>query len=693
MAVGAILHLDFETRSAVDLRTAGLDIYAADTTTDVLCAAYAFDDEEVDIWRPGMPCPPRLYDHLARNGEVWSHNAPFEILINNKVMFARYGWPWILHTDVVCTMAMAYAMGLPGSLDNCAAALGIEARKDQEGARIMMQLSRPRTIEPKLTWWDEEQKLQRLYEYCKQDVRVEREVGKRMPRLSTYERRVWNLDFQINRRGFQVDTLAVKKAIALVEAEKIRLDEEMRVITDNQVASCTAISQIKKFLEPLGISGDSLDKAAVQEHLTAPSLSPVARRVLELRAEAGRASTAKLTPMLETAGEDGRVRGCFQYSGANTRRFTGRRVQLHNLMRPTLKFPVIEAVIEEISKGTSAAMIDLSYGPVMGILPSCIRSFFRAAPGKQFAVADFSAIEARVLAWLAGQEDVVKVFRKGEDIYKVAAASIFGCAPSEVTDDQRQVGKVAVLALGYGGGVGAFQTMARAYNVKMAPAYQNLISTAPQNLRARAFDAWENRKSGGDEISREEFIASDLTKLLWREANFNIVNYWYVLEDRAISACCEPNCTFSVDYGDLPLVKYRKVGSFLWCMLPGGGVICYPYPEIKEVKTPWGAMKQALTYMAEDGQTRKWQRFSTYGGSLAENITQAVSRDLLVDAMLRLDSAGFDIVSHVHDEIICETDKGEAALPEMIRIMTENPPWAKGLPIKAAGFVSIRYRK
>ena len=674
--------LDFETRSSADLKKVGLHVYAAHPTTSVLCAAYAFgDEEEIYLWHPGMHPPVRLLAHVAAGAEVRAWNAAFEFQIWNNCC---RDWPPLKIEQMTCTMVQSYAMGLPGSLEGGAAALGITEQKDMAGGRLMIQMSKPKTEDP-LTWWDGDERFARLYEYCRQDVRVERAASKRLLPLSPYEKRVWQLDQRINDRGITVDVEAVKRAIALVDAEKARLDAEMRAITGNRVAACSAVQQIKDFLEFYGVTGDGLDKAAVAGHLSM-DLDPVARRVLELRAEAGKAATSKFGPMVASAGADNRVRGCFQYSGANTRRWAGRRIQLHNLKRPTIKNHVVEAIINDISAGASAAEIDMCYGSPMGLLGDCTRSFLTAAPGHELLVADFSAIEARVLAWLSGQENILEVFRNGQDIYKIAAAAIFGAAPDKISDEQRQVGKVAVLALGYGGGVGAFQTMAKSYGVRMEPAYGYLMDVASPEQRARAKEMWAATKI--EEISEKEFIASELTKVFWREANPRIVDYWSELEIAAISATLNPGQFFG--NGN---VRFKKAGSFLWCQLPGGGVICYPYPEVKEVKTPWGTPKQGFTYMAEDGTSRKWMRFTTYGGSLAENITQAVSRDLLADAMLRLDAAGFSIVATVHDEIICEMPIGVAALQNMIAAMTENPKWALSLPLKASGFVSRRYRK
>lgn len=692
------LYIDYETRSCADLRRCGLDVYAAHPSTEIVCAAYAFDDGEVHLWKPleGELPPPQFVNHIKNGGMVSAWNAPFEMVITNVVGARDWSLPTISPKQATCTMARAYAMGLPGSLDGAAAALGMDQRKDLDGGKVMLQLSKPRSSAADGTpiWWDDAEKFEILYKYCRQDVVVERAAGKRMPHLSPYEQRVWALDYEINRRGVKADVPTVRKAITLVEHEKARLDAEMQKVSNGNVTTCTAVAQIKNYLEFYGVSGESLDKATVLEHLTATNIHPNARRILELRAEAGKAATSKFTPMVNRSGADGRVRGGYQYSGANTRRWAARGLQLHNMKRPTIKHTMVESIINDIADDTSAQMLSLLYGPPMDFLGDLTRSFLLAEEGHELIVADFNAIEARVLAWLAGEEEVLNVFRDGKDIYKQAASKIFGVTAANVTDDQRQVGKVAVLALGYGGGVGAFQTMAKAYNVKMAPAYGYLNQTATPDQRIRADKTWESNHKNPkyEDISREEFIASELTKLFWRNANPNIVNYWEQLEQAAIRAALNPG-TFHTPNSKLPSVKFKKSGSFLWCQLPGSGVICYPYPEVKEVKTPWGANKTALTYMAEDGQSHKWMRFTTYGGSMAENITQAVSRDLLADAMLRLDARGFKINLHTHDEACCEMPIGKATLAEMIEIMVANPDWAKDLPIKAAGFVSKRYRK
>jgi DNA polymerase len=280
-----------------------------------------------------------------------------------------------------------------------------------------------------------------------------------------------------------------------------------------------------------------------------------------------------------------------------------------------------------------------------------------AAEGYDLIACDLSQIEARVVAWLAGEEKVLRVFARGDDVYVHAAMDIYGIPdPKAVTPEQRAVGKVAILALGFGGGVGAFQMMARAYSVTI-----------------------------GDE-------QAETVKKAWRAKNTRIVQYWYDLEDAAMNAVLHPGQVYSAG-AEKRKVHYVMKGSCLWCRLPSGRLISYPFAEIREVKTPWGAMKDAVTYMAEDSQSHQWERHTAYGGLLCENITQAVARDVLAAALIRVEAAGYPVVFHVHDELATEMKEGLGSVKELTKIVCEVPIWAHGLPVAAEGWRGKRYRK
>lgn len=346
-----MIFLDFETRSTVDLTKCGAHVYAAHPSTDIMCMGYAFDDEPVEMWNPSTDPPLDLLLN-AETTPIVAHNAAFEIEIWNTVGVKKYGFPPLKPENFICTMAAAYAMALPGSLEKAAAALGIEDGKDVKGHRLMLQLSQPRSLEAdgSPVWWEGEDKFKRLYEYCAKDVAVEREVYKRVVPLSEKEREVWFLDQEINQRGITVDVRAVRAAIRLVQAEKTRLDSEMRRVTGNQVATCSAVAQLKDWLKFRGFETAGIAKADVTELLDRTDLPTDIRTVLTLRQEAAKTSTAKLEMLISGLGKDGRIRGLYQYHGANTGRFAGRRFQGHNLPRPMNSQEVIESVFEILGR-------------------------------------------------------------------------------------------------------------------------------------------------------------------------------------------------------------------------------------------------------------------------------------------------------------------------------------------------------
>ncbi|HEX3141364.1 MAG TPA: DNA polymerase [Rhizobacter sp.] len=659
------LHLDLETYSACELKDRGLHNYANDDSTGVHCAAYAFDDGAVELWTPAAPPPLDVFEHIRSGGLVYAHNAFFEISLVNCVLAPSHDWPRLSIEQMRCTMAMCYAMGIPGALENAAPALGIAQRKDQSGKRVMLQLAKPKADGTFWKYEDDPVKFQQLFAYCIQDTEVERALHHRMMELSDYEQKVWQLDFKINQRGVRVDLPAIDKAIALVEVEKKRLNAEMLRVTGGVVGACTEVQLLVKWIRSQGVEMTGLAKADVLDALEG-DLPPAVEAALHLRREAAKSSTAKLVAMKERASSDGRVRGIHQYHGAATGRWAGRGIQTQNFPRGNLRPHEVEDAIDHLH---DRDYLDVMYGQPMDVLASCLRGMIVPTPGKDLVAADFSAIEARVLAWLAGQESVLQIFQTHGKIYEHAAAGIYHVPMESVTKAQRQIGKVAVLALGYGGGVGAFQSMARVYGVKVPDAEADEIKSA------------------------------------WRAANEATVSYWYRLEDAAIAAITRGGKHSAGAKGRE--CTYVKSGSFLWCRLPSGRVLCYPYPEIRLVETPWGAQKEALTYMTVVDPSRKlkllpdpnskgsWQRISTYGGSLAENVTQAVAADLLRHSMFALEAGGFPIVMHIHDEAVVEiaTACEDDTLEQIEKLMAATPIWASGLPVAAEGFRAARYRK
>lgn len=671
------LHIDFETRGVLDLREVGLHRYARDPNTSPWCLSWALNDSEpyVDILPEfsAVRRPCRLLDHVADGGAVYAHNAPFELEIWNQIMVPRYGWPELKPEQTFCTMAMCYAMGLPGALEDAALALGLHVLKDVEGRSLMLRMARPRSKPGQpLVWWDEPEKLARLYEYCRQDVRVERELHKRLMPLSDKERKVWLLDYKINQRGVLVDIESAKAAIKLAAAMKEKYDADIAKATDGAATTCTALGPIKDWLAAHGCADaqTGLAKQDVIDLLDREDLDPAARHVLTLRQEAGKASAAKFGVMVDRAGEDNRLRQLYQYHGAGTGRWAARGVQVHNLMRSMPKPEAVEKILALVNRGEYDA-IDMIYGPPLTVLTSCMRSFFVAGEGKVLVSGDFANVEGRGQAWFAGEQWKLDAFRAadaktGPGLYELAYSRMFGVPVESVKDpsEERQVGKVAELAFGYQGGVGSFHKMGKNYNVKVSDA------------------------------KADEF------KVAWRAAHPRIVATWKQVEQAAINAVRNPGAAFACGYVGRQ-ATYKMVGSFLWCLLPSGRVICYPYPRLME-----GQYGPQLTYMTVPGQDKakvihdpknasNWARVGTYGGALLNNIVQGFCRDFLADLLLALDDKGAAVVLHVHDDASVEVDeaKAEKARAAMEQMMRTPPAWAKGFPLFAKCSLMKRYGK
>lgn len=655
------LHIDLESRSTVDLRRAGAHVYAESPETSVWCAAYAIGDGPVELWTPDQPCPDVIRTHVEAGGLIHAFNANFERLMWRGILTPRHGWPQPKLEQWRCQMAAAQSMSLPGSLANAAAAVGLEHGKDMTGADLMMRMARPRKARkgepPNATYYfDDEERKQRLFDYCRRDVEVERELGRRILPLRPSEQRLWFLDSTINDRGVFVDQALCHAATKIVDKVAAWLDLEMSQLTAGFVGSCSNVNQIGEWLRTYGGLPEvsSIAKGEIDDLLLRRDLSPACRRVLELRREAAKASVAKIDAILEGTGSNGRARGLLHFHAASTGRWAGRRFQPQNLPRGTHKD--VDAAVAAVATG-DAEYVQLLYGEPLQVVSGALRSLIRAAPGRRLLVADFSNIEGRVQAWFGGEEWKLDAFRafdagKGHDIYKLAYARAFGIRPEDVTDHMRQVGKVMELALGYAGGVGAFQKMAVAYKVEVT-----------------------------------DQRADDL-KVAWREAHPNIVSYWYELERAAVAAVQSPG-----KVSQAGKIQFRTAGSFCFMRLPSGRAICYPYPRISDVMTPWGKRKPTFTYKGVDAYTRKWCDQHAHGGVLFNNVVQGTARDIEAEAMVRIEGAGYPNVLSVHDEVVAEPNNGVGSVAEFSALMTKLPSWAEGLPVAANAWEGPRYKK
>lgn len=657
------IHIDFETYSECDIRTAGAYNYAAHPTTEVICMAWAIDDEAPRLWTPGMPFPVELDDALSCGAEIWAWNAAFERAIWEHCM-GKY-------TTVVPeprqwndTAALAAILALPRALGQCAEALGISEQKDKRGRYLIQRLCQPYRGERRR----DEDLLEELYAYCVQDVRTERELKKQLMRykpMSDTERDVWLLDQEINWRGLGIDTYNVNHAINLIFQTAEKLNERAREISGGVLPDVGSRARVMAWAASRGYTLTGYDKNAVLEALADPALPDDVRKVLEIRQTLGKASTSKYTAMQNLAGSDERARGVFWYHGAQTGRWAGRGFQPQNLPRPA--FGDTDNCIK-LFEHNDVGLLETLYGDPMVALSSCLRGMIVPAEGHRFLVSDFNAIEARVLAWLADETHVIEAFnlydtfkldengnriptgdpddpweRCGPDIYCIAARGIYQREVTKKDKEERSIGKVSTLALGYQGGVGAFQTMAKAYRVTVA-----------------------------DEDA-------DQIKVKWRKAHPKIVRFWYALEEAAMNAVRHKGADFKAGP-----ITFKVYGDFLFAKLPSGRRLAYYKPSLGDKLEFWGT---------DSKLGGRWGKLSTYGGKLCENVTQAVARDLLAEAMLRLEEHGYKVVASIHDEIICEMPIGDGYLADMEQLMCELPEWATGLPMDAEGFECERYRK
>lgn len=690
-----LLHLDVESRSAVDLRKTNAYIYFDDPSTDLWLAAYAFGNAEPQLWVPGEPCPAEIAEHVRAGGLIAAWNAQFERLAWRALLGPKYGWPVPQLEQYRCVMAQAYAMALPGKLEHAAGALGLDERKDADGYRIMLQMSqprRPRKGEPDgLYWWNDPVKFKRLGEYCCQDVKTEQAVHARLPALRESEQQVWFLDQRINDRGVYIDEALCLAAKKIVKHTTDALNKELIETTDYAVRGISNVGEIIGFVKKHGVDADSVAKDQVIDLLVRDDLPAPVRRVLEIRQEGAKTSTAKIDAMLTRRQRDGRMRGALQYHGANTGRWAARGAQLQNLPRPALK--VTAAVIGDVLGG-SAELLDVLYGRPLSVVADCLRSMIAAPKGKRLLAADFSQIEARVVAWLAGEQQKLDAFaaydrKEGPDIYTVEAGGIYVVPPSSISKDdpRRQVGKVSTLALGFQGGPLAFQKMAKGYHVDIGDAHDTVLASAsPENIED-ARKAWgeRGRRTG---MSERNWLTAELIKLAWRQANPRIAQHWRDVEAAALAAVERPGEVIGVGK-----VKYRKAGSWLLCRLPSGRCIAYAYPKVMEKETPWGDRRPAMVYWGVDSFTKKWAQQDFYGGLGVQNNTQAVARDIMAEAMLRVEARGYESLLTVHDEGIAEAAAGFGGIDEFCELMMQPPAWAAGLPIAADGWEGDRYRK
>ena len=704
--------IDFETRSAANLKKTGTYVYACHPSTEILCMALQYDaGPDVLLWHPAIPgarlrkrkktesewpaamlkyangMPEEGRDELEaffmmiQSGEIETieaHNAMFERIIATKVG-PKYGFPPIDPKLWRCSAATSASFAMPRGLDPAARALGLIQQKDAEGHALMMKLSqpaKPTKAQPDRVWREDVEDLQRLFEYCKQDVRTEHALSTSLRPLPSIELATWQLDQEMNLRGVQVDVPFVERALQVAEAEIDACDAEIRVLTVGEVGACSERDALLAWLNEEGWVSDTLAAPAIDEALKGENLPPHVRRALELRRSAARTSTKKYAAMRESLCDDGRLRDLLSYYGANTGRWAGRRVQPQNFPRGTIKGK-IDGLVGDIMRH-DVEILRMLYGDPMELLSTALRGTFIAPEGKHLFVADYAAIEARVTAWIAGQQDMLDIFASGKDVYKVQAASVFALPQEQITADQRQLGKAAVLGLGFQMGPSKFVTTC---------ANSPYFITIPETCEHR--------------INKEECdcVTGAKTVAAYRAKNTKIVQLWKDLQGGAIEAITRGPGGDPVVTG---MITWAQRGRFLHAKLPSGRLLSYcdPWVELDRVVgvrddgTEYDFMAPSIRFMGLNSLTHQWERQYTYGGSLTENVVQATARDLMRDAMLRLEATGvYKMILTIHDELVAEADIDAGDLKQYEQLVSAIEPWAAGMPVKAEGWRGRRYHK
>ena len=728
-----VAHLDIETRSTCDLKTAGLYRYFEDPETEVLVVRWRIGDGPVGEWRPGDTPPGQwngpllpFLEHIMVCNDVAGHNIAFDREGWNTKIAPVYGFPPITEEMTDCTMARCAALSLPQSLEQAGKALGLKIQKDVDGHRLMMKMCRPKTHDP-ITWHETPEQLERLSEYCAQDVLAECAIDAAVPQLSPSEKRLWVLDQKINARGVQLDMPMVDKALAVAERAALAASEQIYDLTGGAVQRTTETAKIVKWLNARGIPAESIAKGEQDELLVRADLfdDPLARQVIELRRASAKSSVAKYRAMQRSVCKDGRVRGTLNFHGASTGRWAGRLIQPQNLPRIGDAGPDVEdlhAILAAYDADEAFAVCQLNFENPLGILSKALRSMLIAKQGHELIGGDYSNIEGRVNAWLAGEDWKTEAFfafdrGEGPDLYKVTYGRAFGIDPEDVTKEQRNgVGKVMDLAFSFGGGVNAYHKMGAAY---------------------------------GQVVSAE---TADGFKFVWREAHLAIKAGWYELVGAAINAVRNPGMKVPCLGGK---IIYRVVNNILWCRLPSGRPLAYVAPHIEsgtckackgtgslmhesegtilleECFECWGRgeIKARVAFYGQNSATKKWQKNALWHGLAWENVVQAIARDIMAEAMLRLDETlkakypdgewrdivgdvqlddgtvgpavvmrefvvgNWRIVLTVHDEILCEVPEGFGSPEELAELMSIVPTWAEGLPVAVQAWCSVRYTK
>lgn len=641
------LSIDIETFSDIDLIKCGVYKYADSPAFEILLFAYSVDDGEIHIVDlvSGEELPEEIAEAIKSDTVIkTAFNAQFE-----RVCLSKHLGILLDPSSWYCTAVQAAELSLPSSLADVGAALGLERQKMTEGKELIKYFCVPckptksNGSRTKNMPWDAPEKWTLFKEYCKRDVDVERQIAKKLDMypISESEHRLYVLDQNINDRGVLVDLELARQAVKLNSIQTAVATEQAYTLTG--LENPNSVAQLKAWLTENGVEIESLSKKAVSALVD--ETDGDIQEMLHLRLLMSKTSVKKYEAVMRSVCKDNRVRGMMRFCGASrTGRWSGQILQVQNL--PQNHIPDL-TLARDIVKDGDFEMLDMTFGNVPNVLSELIRTVLIPKQNHRFIVADFSAIEARVLSWLAGEQWRLDTFRNGGDIYCASASQMFRVPVEKhgVNGHLRQKGKISELACGYGGSVGALKNMGAVEMGVPEDELQGLIND-------------------------------------WRNANPHIVKLWTEVGNTAMKAIKEKTI---VSLGKLVFMYERGI---LFIRLPSGRRLSYIKPRIGTNR--FGG--DSITYMGVSA-SKKWERLETFGGKLVENIVQAIARDLLASAMMNVANAGYNIVFHVHDEIIAEVPDGQGSVDEMCMLMSINPDWADGIPLSADGYECEYYRK
>jgi DNA polymerase len=682
-----VIHLDTEVKAPFKnaLNTLGLDNYARHPDTALLLVTWAVDDDPVQVWDTRERRPADLFDALRDPKiTVAAQNAQFDrVVIRHKLIDVPID-RWY------CTRARAYAHGLPGSLEDLSRIykLGDAAKKD---GTALIELFCEQGSDPDaypVEWL-------MFVDYAIHDVEALRQLCKRLPdwNFGEYEQRVYHLDQRINDRGFAVDLDLAQKMIDASAKARVSLDARVQALTDGAIKKGTQRAAVKDWIASDTFALVDMRAETLRKALREATLTPEQREMIELRLLTAKSSTAKCQTAINTA-HDGRIRYTVTYGGAGRiGRFSHKGFQPGNMPRPERKADVVACAIEALQIGC----LDVIWGDeAMAVCADALRGLIVAAPGHKLLVADWSNIEGRMLAWYAGEEWKLQAYHdkdagRGADFYRLLGQKMTGRDPESFTDAERQQMKGCELSMGYEGGVGAYINIANSYRLDL----KKLAQDAPRTLsaeyieRGRSEYEWAVKTDNTHDLPPDIYAACAAYKHSWRDGCPATTQLWETLITAAKEAVSNPGKLFVVGK-----VKMAATADWLAIQLPSGRRVMFAKPKIETVVTRDAKGKETFRTQLTALKSPQWYREGLYGGLLANAITQGGCRDILVDAMLRLDAQGYPIVLHIHDEVIAEVSQTDVRTHEsMIEEMTKLPTYLAGLPLTAAGYTTARYRK